>query len=570
MKTDILVRLSYSNIFKQKCTIESLQKKVDTNDSLFVLSTLNKYEYKLREKDNTELQFILKEWLIEENQDIRNRIVAAYAKHSDKDIDGKQLKPNLKTVVIVNRLSTLRVMEVLCASNIDKKKQGEIGISKSRENLLRLYLLVSDEITNRQDKVFQKYFKKQPENLDEIYLHLFLGITQPFQHYYSVRSIQPEVYKFLLFEKWFRNNSLYSELLSDYVKSIGLDNWYQYFNDVFQLCNVAIESNIISFKNYPVLKTLVEHLIIDTSNNPKWTEFVYLRKSPLVKLDEERYAVLDFEFLLNKFFSSLYHDLLFYSKEKGLNKFAQDYVKEFVEGTLLKNAFKTSFGNSYIQLSENEMKSKGSKNIENIGLPDYYFRNGNSVLLFECKNSFISNANKIALNTEKLLRELQDKFYYTSDTKTQKRKSKGILQLLDFTISSINGKYQFFDKTKRPENLNYYPILLVMDSTLTSLGFNQLLNYYFQKELEESSIEKKYKVKPLTIMHIDDFFIHQTRLRKLPKLILSYHRFLKSHKSFDSMVSFSDYLSTFKFPNSHKPRKENVDHIIQDSLLPPE
>lgn len=568
MRTEILVRLSYSNIFDQRRNIESLKKEVDINDSLFVLSTLNKYEYKLREKDNTELQFILNEWLIEENQEIRNKIVAAYAKHSEKTLIGKQLRPSFKTVVLINRISTLRVLEVLCATNNDKEKHLKIDISKSRENLLKLYLLISDEIANRQDIVFQKYFKKKTKELDEIYLHLFLGITQPFHHYYSVRSIQPEVYKFLLFEKWFRNNTLYYKLLNDYIQRIGLDSWYEYFNDVFHLCSVAIESNIISFKNYPVLETLAEHLTIDTSNNPEWSEFVYLRKSPLVKLDEERYAVLDFEFLLNKFFSSLYHDLLFYSKEQGLDKFSQDYVKQFVEGVLLKNAFQTSFENSYIQFSEDDMKTKGSKNIENIGLPDYYIRNGSSVLLIECKNSFISNANKIALNTEKLLRELQDKFYHSTNRKTKKRKSKGILQLLDYTNNSINGSYQFFDKTKNPKNLNYYPILLVMDTTLTSLGFNQLLNYYFQKELEESSIEKKYKVKPLTIMHIDDFFIHQTRLRKLPKLILSYHRFLKSHKSFDSMISFSDYLSTFKFPNSNKPRKENVDHIIQDSLLP--
>ena len=99
-------------------------------------------------------------------------------------------------------------------------------------------------------------------------------------------------------------------------------------------------------------------------------------------------------------------------------------------------------------------------------------------MLFECKNSFISNANKIALNTDKLLKELKDKFYYTTNSKTGKRRGKGVLQLLDFITNSIDGKYCFFDNLKRPENLNYYPVLLVMDATLTSMGFNQLLGYY--------------------------------------------------------------------------------------------
>jgi hypothetical protein len=55
LKTDVIVRLSYSNIFQQRPTIKSLQKEISISDSLFVLSTINKYEYKLREKDNTEL-----------------------------------------------------------------------------------------------------------------------------------------------------------------------------------------------------------------------------------------------------------------------------------------------------------------------------------------------------------------------------------------------------------------------------------------------------------------------------------------------------------------------------------
>ena len=87
MKTDILVRLGYSQIFTQRRTIKSLQDKVDIEDSLILLSTINKYEYKLREKDNTELHFILSEWLTEDNPDLRNKIIGAYAKHSENLID---------------------------------------------------------------------------------------------------------------------------------------------------------------------------------------------------------------------------------------------------------------------------------------------------------------------------------------------------------------------------------------------------------------------------------------------------------------------------------------------------
>lgn len=570
MKTDIIVRLGYYEIFTQRRTISSLLKEVRIKDSLLLLSTLNKNEHKLRERDNDELLFIFREWLLEDNQHIRKKIVFAYSKHSEKKYKSGKLNISLKSVVLINRISTLRLLEILCAIDNDSEKNRNLSLAKSRENLLKLYLLINHEIAQRQDLVFNKYFKGKRSYIDEIHLYIFAGITQPFHHYYQINSLQPEIYKFLLFEKWFRNSKQYSQLLNDYIKSIGLDNWYQYFNDVFQLCRLATDSNIIVFDNYPILKVLVEHLKIDTLHSTKWSEFVNVRKNPIVKIDDRRYAILDFEFLLNKFFSSLYHDLLAYSKEKGFHKFQQDYVEEFIEDSLLENAFYTSFGSSYKQFSEKQMKSYGGKNIENIGLPDYYIRNGSNVMIFECKNSFISNNNKIDLNTEKLLLEIKEKFYYTINNKNNKRKSKGVLQLLDFTVNSINGKYLFFDKAKAPENLAYYPILIVTDNSLTSFGFNQLLNYYFQHELSKAKIKKKNKIKPLTIIHIDDFFKHQTRLKRLSKLIIDYHKFLKNKQAFDSMISFSDYLDNVKFTKLLNPRKENIKHIIKDSLLPSE
>ncbi|KXO01259.1 hypothetical protein LS48_01995 [Aequorivita aquimaris] len=570
MKTDILVRLGYSQIFTQRHTIKSLLKEVDIVDSLILLTAINKYEYKLREKDNTELHFILSEWLIEDNSDLRNKIIGAYAKHSEKFVINNKPQAKLKTVVLVNRISTLRVIEILCSlSQIDTQGKA-ITRKRSRENLLKLYLLISDEIAERQDSVFKQYHSKNPSYFDDIHFYLFFGITQPLHHYYRVDALQPEIYKFLLFEKWFRANPKYSKLLSDYIVHIGLENWYQYFNDVFQLSKIATTSNIVSLEDYPVIKTLVEHLKINTSNNPSWDEFVQIRKSPLFKISEHKYAVLDFEFLLNKFFSSLYHDILGYSKENGFTKFAQDYVKEFVEVILLENVFQTSFGKSYIQFPEHRIKQLGGKRIENISLPDYYIRNGNNIIMFECKNSFLSNNKKISLNTRKLIKEIQDKFYFTINSKTNKKRHKGILQLLDYVINSMNGQYQFFDRVKKPERSNYFPILIVLDHSFTSLGFTQLLNYYFQEELKKSSIKNKDKVKPITIIHIDDFFKHQVRLKNLKKLIVKYHKYIKKNELFDSMISFSDYLSIEEFPKSLNSKRENIKHILEDSLLPPE
>lgn len=568
MKTKLIARLTYNDIFTQRRNIESLKKEIDINDSLLILSTINKFEYKLREKDNSEIIFIISEWLLDVSHELQNKIIEAYAKHSEKEFNKKQITLNLKTVSLINRISTLRVIEILCSQRTNHNDKKIVEKRKSRENLLRLYLLINDEIANRQQKVFHKFFKDNPDHKDEVYLHLFFGIAQPLPHYSKAHSLQSEIYKFLIFEKWFRNNESYSHFFNGYVQKIGLDNWQQYFNCILELCRVAKNSNVISIKNHPFLLILAKHFGIQATNSYGWSEFVYLKKNPLIELENERYLVLDFEFLLNKLFSSLYHDLISLSKQQGLNNFAQDYVREFVEGCLLKDAFQTSYGSSYIQYCEKDIKIKGDKNIENLGLPDYYLRNGNNVMLIEFKNSYLSNVNKIDLNFEKLLRELKDKFYYTQQNNSDKRRPKAVLQLINYIINSIDGKYNFFDRTKKPENLTYYPILLVLDSTLTGFGFNQLLNNYFKKELENSIIITKYKVKSLTIIHIDDFFIHQDRLKKLTDLIKSYHKFIGNNVSFDSMFSFSDYLRVVKFKIPLKPKRKSVQHIIHNSLLP--
>lgn len=570
MPSKLVVRLSYQNIFKDSPKISSLINKVNRNESLIILSLLNRYEYKLRADPAAEIRFILNQWLADANPKLKKKILSAYIKHSEKGNTRKSISPNFSTVTIINRISTLRLMELLLSKKDFPNSKKNISKPDNELHLFKLYLLVAEEISSRQDIIFEKFLKKNHRFLDDIHLHLFLGITHPFLRSDIASSIQPEVYKFLLFEKWLRSRPDYYKMSTDYLETIGLKSWYEYFTDVFNLCKGSTENIIISAKINPVLKVLLSHFRISGEINPSWSEFTKLKKNPLVELENENYLILDFEFLLDKLFSSLYHDILLYSKLKNFNKFSQDYNTQFVEDNLLENTFKAVFGKSYIKLSESKIKKNKFKGIDNLSLPDFYIRNGRKVFLFECKNSFISNANKIDLDTDELLNEIKTKFYYASNNKSSKVKSKAIRQLLNFLNLSISGKYIFFDNIKNPDRLVYYPILLVTDPTLTSLGFNQLLNSYFKEEFDKADLEKKVRLRPLTIIHIDDFLFHQTRLKKLSKIIDQYHKYIKSKNSFDAMISFTDYLKTEVYLEPQTISRKNVAHIIEGSLLPPE
>ena len=141
---------------------------------------------------------------------------------------------------------------------------------------------------------------------------------------------------------------------------------------------------------------------------------------------------------------------------------------------------------------------------------------------------------------------------------------------MTYIINSSQNKFAFFDKVKKNSSLVYYPILVVTDYTLCSIGFNQLLNEYMKMEITKTEGLNRNKIKQLTIVHIDDFLYHQTALKKLDLVILKYHNYLKNKNGFDLMISFTDYLDTELFRGRAPLLRKNIEHILEDSLLPAE
>jgi hypothetical protein len=565
LSTTITSRLSYNDIFNDKTSLNSLVKKIDVKQSLELLAIINKYQYKIYENESSEIKFILNEWLIDSGSELKNHIINCYAKSIDSSVKRGITQIDFSNVKIINRISTLRLIEILLS-----QKDNVIELPRKENSLLlfKLYLLSSAEISERQDKIFKKFFVNKKTFLDSIYFHLFLGLTHPMEKNSQSKKIVVEVLKFIQFEKWLRKNNDYFEMTNDYVKKIGLNNWYEYFNDVFSLNRVGLSTHIISIRDYPILANILNFFSSDRNFTSEWSELINLKKQPLIKTNDDTYILLDLEYLLSKFFSGLYHEILNFSKGYFGNKFSQDYNDSFIEQELLCNCIKIVFEKSYVKYSEKEIEQHKTKNIQNLGLPDYYIRNGNKVFLFECKNSYISNKNKVNLDAEKLLKEIRDKFYFTETKNSIKKKA--IKQLVSFIQNSIQGKYDFFDTVKKKKNLVFFPILIVTDDTLCSLGFNQLLNHYLNSEIKNSKELNGAKIKHLTIIHFDDFLNHQNSLKKLDTIILKYHSFINNKNGFDAMISFSDYLDTELLIDSNSLNRKSVEHILEDSLLPKE
>lgn len=405
MSTKLTTRLNYSNIFNDNDTIEDLINKVDIEISLETLALINKYQYKIQEDDKSEIRFIIYDLLVNCDENLKKNIINGYTKNLELNYDKTKIVGDLSSVRIINKLSTLRLIELLLA-----KKENGISLNKKDNSiiLLKLYLLVNQEISDRQDRVFKKYFSNKKTTLDNIHFHLFLGLSQVIEDNKITGKIMTEVLKFIQFEKWLRRNEHYNKMTYDYLKKIGLNNWYEYFNDIFKINRLSIDTHIISVRDFPVLSNVLNYYSSEREFNTQWSDLLNLKKRPIIKKNETEFIILDIEYTLSKFFTGIYHEILFFSKPYFGNKFSQDYNKLFIEEELLVSSMKLVFKKNYIKFSEEEIKSKtNKKDIENIGLPDYYVRNGNNVFLFECKNSFISNKNKTELNDEEILKEIK-------------------------------------------------------------------------------------------------------------------------------------------------------------------
>lgn len=76
--TNLISRISYFDIFKTKVSESYLLPKINIEKSLETLALINKYEYKIHNNKNSDLNFILHEWLKDSSDIFKNNIINAY------------------------------------------------------------------------------------------------------------------------------------------------------------------------------------------------------------------------------------------------------------------------------------------------------------------------------------------------------------------------------------------------------------------------------------------------------------------------------------------------------------
>lgn len=557
MKSRIFSRIGYKDIFNESADIKSILSKIEIEPALEFLVVLNKYEHNVYHDKLSDLNFICKNWLINSSDDLKNQIIKCYSSILNKN---SHLESSINNIKIINKAATLRAIELLLSESANRAIPVS-NYQRDDEILLLLYLAVNDEITEREKNFFKKHLDFK-DDTKMIRFHLFLGLNQFIMNPESSRKkLWVEALKFVLFEKWIKNQNKYSNLTNVYLNQFDVKNWYELFNIIFALNSLVINHYKFKVEVEGVQKIFFEYISNHKESSSHWNEFSEIRKMPLYRISKGSYLVLDFSFLLDKFFSGIYHDILQQLDNNDMKSFHQDFSNDFIEKFLLVNALKAVFGKKYIQFDENKIKEYNIKGINNLALPDYYVRNGNKIFLFECKNSLLSNQSKLDSEYKDIEREIKEKFYEYGE------KKKAVRQLLNYIELAQNMKYKFFDSNSKLENCIYYPILVTTDLTLTSLGFNKLLNEYMDDDIHKLDTRLKRRIKPLTIIHINDLLVRTSKIQKLDIVIDDYYKYCTRQELMDSMISFSEYLDRVKFGKNYNFDHNSFKEMIKDSFL---
>ena len=546
----MISRLGYNEFYKNSESIDVLVKQIHLDSALEFLVLINKNEHLLYQNENAEIRFILNEWIPSTSDDFKTKFIQVFIEYSERK--------NLKDVKIVNKISTLRTIEILL-----EKKNNIAKSSHNPESLFKLYLIVNDEIASRIDFFTKKYLTGNRSISNEIRLHLHLGLNQYLVNTDTIgKKLWVEALKFVQFEKWVKTQPELENTLIGYLEKFNVKTLYELFTLIFRIGQVAINHHKFSIDEQEKGIAFFDYISNHNINSSDWNELSEIMKNPLYKMNNGEYLIIDFYFVLNKFFTGMYHDLLNFSNSENSN-FHQVYSSDFIEKYLLGNTINSVFGNNYIQFNEDKIKSFKVKNINNLALPDYYIRNGNKVYLFECKNSLISLSAKLDTKYEKVETDFKSKFYESEN------KNKAAKQLMNFIKLSNENKYAFFDNCKKANNLVYYPIIITTDDTLTSLSFNNLINEYVTKDLNIMDEKLRARIKAITIIHINDLLYRTTYLKKLDYLIDSYHKHFNNQniKNFDKFISFTDFIELFVFQRSKIIDYKSLKKVMEESVL---
>lgn len=435
---------------------------------------------------------------------------------------------------VVTREASLKLAEKILENRIELIDNSTIAIDVDSDelNLLKAFLVINKEIN-----IKDNYAISEDDNIEriaEMIITLSFSTSDLGLFEDNITEFAKLVYstltRFELLISFLQSENEYKYLEESLYTHFKLENSEELIKEIkmlfFQLLRIKNTKNGYKFKvegekSKLFLDTLVSDKIVSDD------DFTNLKNHPLYKIDKNTYSIIDYFFVVDKFYKSVRFILKasFHEKHNLPEKdrtFFNFFNTKFSEEYLMKNILDEIYSKNFLIKKTTQVDTKNE--------PDYYVRYNNRVYLFENKDVLIAKAIRISGNIETILNTLKQKFLESNQTPI------GIGQLITSINQIVEKDFKFDDYVNTKNNLAIYPILLVSDRILEIPGVNYIMNKWYTERIKDK-LKDKYNsnfIKNVTIIDLDTliYWLHHLKKKEsnLKDLIDKHHLKMKTNK----------------------------------------
>lgn len=418
---------------------------------------------------------------------------------------------------------------------------------KQAFNLLIAYFLIVDEVNEADEKVNQVSLTKMNEPYGE-YRLIWSSMINQYEFNEDINA-GFEMFKLLCLSSYFLDN--HRTHLKEYLNSLKLKNIAQFFASINNLLSATLDFK--TDKQFGLFRHIEPaqgvddiHLNLQTINkliNASVLSFNDIKKMPLYKNVSGRYNVIDADAYRKRTYRGPFFEFRSNTTLKDKLTF-NSYSREISFEVLEKMCFRSIVKN----LKQEEIGFMHfDDHLDNA--PDCYYREGNSIFLFEFKGYLFPDTLSANRSFEDIKSYIDQRF-----VEAEKGKGKGISQILTQIKLLSKDDFKFDEELKNIEGkITIYPIICHDDFFFSLPGINEYLNVLFSNKIEQQ-LREKFDIKPLCLINLEnlfDLFVRNGHLSKLKDFIDRHHQLTSKFKerrktdfsidtSLNSMTSFDE------------------------------
>jgi len=379
-----------------------------------------------------------------------------------------------------------------------------------------------------EQKINYKQSTTSPNN--NIAETLFAGLysINEFSNFDGRLTLAEQLYYARNFFEFVTSRNEYKKFYDCFLNIFKINNWNDYYRTIAILASQSIKNGIGLFnikRNDPnglINHNVLNHISIDEyetitiDNNRNFNKF---RSCPLINMSNGEFMIYNQKFLVERLYNSIYFDLLPYKNELKYNgkEYDQFFKEVFIEKYLFDKTMLTCINEDRIDVCFPKNSEINRENFvdfkEDEDQPDFYIRENNAALLFECKAIKLNGDLKQIADVDEISEELRNKILMKKWNKKNgikqnllSPKNVGIGQLVAH-INRIETKAFKWDSPET-EDVVYYPILVLESNEIVLPPISSLLNKWYCELLSTKPAKMINKCQPIIVMTIKTLFFY--------------------------------------------------------------